>query len=336
MDAFDRERSEADAKSTWRKTLGAVSGSWSYDTGDVEGFDTVSPQERTAIRDALARWTGDKAAGRDSTRLAEPRVNMAIRGATARTGDVDRDIRALDQAFTVSKTKRSITVYRGFSNGMHILPDDWERRDLKGLEWSTKGFTPTTADDDAAESYVGFPADRGFGIRIRLPKGSPAIAIPDAIGGLDNEGEIVLPRDLTFRVIKDNGAQGDYGNRWLDVEIVSASKPATPAKAAKKAAKKTTAREKFAAGSASRMPNVLTPQDAITRLRGMNDRASGEQLLAKASWRDLVAIADAGNIPHRANDNKTKLRTAIIESLIGRRIDSDAIRRAVRGASYLQ
>ncbi len=219
MDAFYRERFESDANSTWRKTLGAVSGSWSYDSRDIDGFEAATPQERDAIRAALARWTGDKAAERDETRLAEPRVNMAIRGATACTEAVDQDIRALDLAFTMSRTERPITVYRGFSNGAHILPDDWQGRDLEGFEWSTKGFTPTSADDDAAECYVGSPEDRGFGIRIKLPKGSPAIAVPDAIGGLDNEGEIVLPRNLTFRVIKDNGVQGSYGNRWLDVEV---------------------------------------------------------------------------------------------------------------------
>lgn len=225
LDAADRERSEADAKSTWRKALGAISGSWSYDTREIEGFDAAAPQQRQAIRDALDRWTADKADNRDTSRLAEPRVNAALRGATPRTERVERDIRALDLAFTMSKTKRPITVYRGFSNGEHILPNDWQTRDLTGLEWSTKGFTPVSADDDVAEGYVGDVANRGFGIRLKLPKGSPAIAIPDAIGGLDNEGEIVLPRGLAFRVVKDNGAQGEYGNRWLDVEIVPAASP---------------------------------------------------------------------------------------------------------------
>lgn len=223
VDAFDRERINADKGSKWRKTLGAVTGSWSYDTGDIKGFDKATPTEREAIKGALRRWTGDKINTSDETRQAEPRVNTALRDPASQSGVAEQDIRALDLAMSMSKTKRPITVYRGFSNGEHILPAGWKTRDLTGLEWSTKGFTPTSADETVAEDYVGFGEHRGFGIRLKLPKGSPAVAVPDEIGGLDNEGEIVLPRGLTFRVVKDNGVQGAYGNRWLDVELVNAN-----------------------------------------------------------------------------------------------------------------
>jgi hypothetical protein len=137
IDDHDRGRVTADTNSAWRKALGHVSGSWSYDTGDVEGFDSATPKERAAIRDALLRWTEDKASTADVTRMAEPRVNAAVRGATARTSAVDGDIAALDKAFKISKTTRAITVHRGFSNGAHNLPDNWKTRDLKGLYWST-------------------------------------------------------------------------------------------------------------------------------------------------------------------------------------------------------
>jgi hypothetical protein len=30
----------------------------------------------------------------------------------------------------------------------------------------------------------------------------------------------VLPRNLTYRVVNDHGEQGEYGIRWLDVEVV--------------------------------------------------------------------------------------------------------------------
>jgi hypothetical protein len=238
LDAHYKARVADDAGSNWRKTLTAVTGSWRYDTGDVEGFDAATPEERDSIRDALARWTGDKADHRDATRTAEPRLNMAIRGAADQSDSVDQDIRALDLAFTMSKTKRSVTVYRGYSNGAHILPPDWRERDLTGLEWSTDGYTPTTADVTVADEYVGHAADGGFGIRLKLPKGTPAIAISDAVGGDDNEGEILLPRKLRFRAVKDSGPRGGDGSRWLDVELVagggaSAGRPvaesATPA-----------------------------------------------------------------------------------------------------------
>lgn len=140
------------------------------------------------------------------------------------------------------------------------------------------------------------------------------------------------------------GAQDQH---LISIEGVGGAKPA-PAKAAKK----TTARAKmrstsapqslaspsatasFAPGASSRMPNVLTPKDAIGRLRGMSDRASGEKLLAKASRADLAAILDAGKIVYPKGGNKALLREHIIESLIGRRVDHDAIMRSTGSERY--
>ena len=219
VDAFDHAMVVADQGSTWRKALGEVTGSWSYDTRDIDGFDAATPAERDAIRTALNHWTTDKINVGDDTRQAEPRVNTVLRGAAPREGVADQDITALDHAFTMSRTKTPITVYRGFTNGTHILPEDWQTTDLTGLEWSSDGFTPTSGGEDLADAYIGNAQDRGFGIRLNLPEGFPAIAIPDAIGGMDNEGEIVLPRGLKFRTVKDNGSQTSNGRRWLDVEV---------------------------------------------------------------------------------------------------------------------
>ena len=101
-------------------------------------------------------------------------------------------------------------------------------------------------------------------------------------------------------------------------ELAGAARPATTVKAT------------FAAGASSRMSNVLTPQDAITRLRGMDDRAAGEQLLARASKADLLAILTAGEVPHHRGATKATLRSDVIEMFIGRRLDSAAIERAGR------
>lgn len=222
LDDWDRSRAEEDRNSKWRKTLGQVSGSWNYSTGNIDGFDEAAPEQREHIRVALKNWTRNKdhMQLRDANRIAEPHVNSVIRGAVPMDAVAAADMQALDLAFTMSKTKTPITLYRGYSDGSHILPDDWQHRSLTGLQWKNGGYTPGSAEEEMAESYVGHAEDRGFGVRVNLPEGFPAIAIPDEIGGLDNEGEIVLPRDLTFRVVGDNGAQGAYGMRWLDVEIV--------------------------------------------------------------------------------------------------------------------
>jgi hypothetical protein len=82
-------------------------------------------------------------------------------------------------------------------------------------------YTSTTTERDDAEAYVGAEADRGFAARIHVPAGTPAIAIRDEEDGFDNEGELVLPRGLEYRVVADAGPTGDYGIRWLDLEILA-------------------------------------------------------------------------------------------------------------------
>jgi hypothetical protein len=231
VDAFDHARIVADQGSQWRQTLGEVTGSWNYATNTVEGFNEATPKQREAITRALRHWTSDKVNTGDETRMAEPRVNTALRGGATLDTVAATDIDALDLAFTMSKTKKKITVYRGFTNGKHILPADAKTRDLTGLTWKTDGFTPVSADQDAADSYVGYDDDAGFGVRLHLPEGFPAIAIPDEIGGMDNEGEIVLPRGLAFRVTRDNGTSGEYNHRWLDVDVVLDQEPQPAAKA---------------------------------------------------------------------------------------------------------
>lgn len=274
-DAFDSQRRNADARSRWRKTMEAVPGAYHLDTGEISGFEDATLARRKAIQSALRSWKEDLF---DTSRGVEPNVNAALRGRMPRTPKTDADIEALDAAFEMSKASRRITVHRGVIDGQHILPDDWQSRDLTGLEWKDDAYTATSASKDFAKAYVGEPETRGFGINIKLPKGSPAIALPDAIGGLDAEGEIILPRGLTFRVIKDNGVQGRLGMRWLDVEVVSAVK----AFLAEMAAKHTPggvphdqSSHGHGSGNGSTVARWLSPDDAMA-MRG--------KMLADQPW----------------------------------------------------
>lgn len=217
LDADDSQRRNSDARSRWRKTMQAVPGMFHLDSRKVSGFDGASPTQRDAIQSALRSWKEDI---HDTSHGVEPKVNAALRGRMPRTAKTEADANALDTGFEASRTSRAITVHRGIGDGRHILPADWQNRDLTGVEWTDDAFSATSTKKEFAASYVGSPDTRSFGINIKLPKGSPAIALPDAIGGLDAEGEVILPRKLTFRVVKDNGAQGRFGFRWLDVEIV--------------------------------------------------------------------------------------------------------------------
>jgi hypothetical protein len=122
---------------------------------------------------------------------------------------------------------------------------------------------------------------------------------------------------------------GMQDQHLISIQGIGGSSATQVSSAPGKAAKKPmTARQKFAAGTSGLS---LTPQEAVTRLRGMSDRRTGELMLARASRADLVAILDAEGIPYLKGSNKDRLRRDIIESLIGRRADSLAIARVVQG-----
>jgi len=134
-------------------------------------------------------------------------------------------VTTLDQTFDVSRVGQPVTVWRGFADGRTLLPADWQTRDLAGLSWTDPAYTSTTADPGCAEAYAGTAADRGFIARIRLSAGTPAVAVYDEPGGMDDEGEIVLPRGYTYRVTRDCGAQGAYAVRLLDLEALPPERP---------------------------------------------------------------------------------------------------------------
>jgi hypothetical protein len=283
VDVYDRQRVQQAHDSGAVAAWDSIPGAWFYDSGEIKGFRGATAAQKREIRAALDRWTGHKSSVDDATRQAEPTVNSALRGAIPLGPDVQADIQALDLALSLSRTKKPITVYRGVTNGAHILPDDWQDRDLSGLEWSTNGYTPTTGNLEAAEAYVGFEDNRGFMMRIELPKGSSAVAIRDAIGGLDDEGEIVLPRGLRFRVVKDNGPQGEFGLRQLDVEIVTDVPGPKPAPR-KRTPRKPTAPKSGRVEGADRTSDMDSARRVTdTALADFDTFASRDKLLASVT-----------------------------------------------------
>lgn len=213
MEAGDRERTDKDARSTWRKAMAAVPGTFDMRTKTISGFDGATPEQREAIRGALVRWKDDIF---DFSYGVEPTVNAAQRGRTPHTPTTRADVAALRLGFQLSRTKRAMKLHRGVGNGAHILPADWETRDLTGHSWTDEGFSATSADIEAAENYVGQTENQGFGISFRWPKDSPAIALVDAPGSLDAEGEVIIPDEATFKIVKDRKRKG---MRWFDVDV---------------------------------------------------------------------------------------------------------------------
>lgn len=189
---------------------------WDYELREFERSDIALPEQKS-IEKTFADWAYKKASDGD----AEPLVNAALRGKVKMTPKIEQDVKNLETALTHSTLSKPITVYRGYTNGSDILPEGWENRDLAGLEWDNAGFLPTTGDVESAEAYAGDAADRGFAIRMRVPEGTGAIGLQDSSElALDHEGEILLPRNMKLRVVKDWGAEEKYGIRWLDVEPV--------------------------------------------------------------------------------------------------------------------
>lgn len=213
---------------TGRKAQDSVPVRWNYEGRQItHGLEGWSTPDQEAARKTLTNWVYDKVAydqsmaGKDVVESnPEAKINSVLRGKTRPTPGVQQDIRNMDRIMRASKLPEPVEVFRGFHESRGILPKDWQTRDLTGVTWHNVGFTSTSVNRDAAETYAGPPEHGGFAIRLHLPKGMSAISIQDQPGGLDDEGEVILPRNLGFRVIKDNGVQGEYGVRWLDVEPV--------------------------------------------------------------------------------------------------------------------
>lgn len=193
---------------------------WSYVTRDLSsGGDLLSPQDRAQAGRILTQWTHHEPGPGGGS---EPPLNSALRG-----GKIDpktqADIDAVDRMLEASRLPRKVTVYRGYQNGARVLPEDFSG-DLTGHTWTDPAYTATTSSEYGGQTYAGDAEDGGFYARITLPRGFPAIGIQDDQDGLDDEGEMILPRGLEFRVTKDHGINQD-GIRELDIEVRQRSGP---------------------------------------------------------------------------------------------------------------
>lgn len=188
---------------------------WRYEDRSLAPASRALVGDPAALDEALTRYVFEKPGGGGTT---EPAVNAALRGSQPMTPRLRDDVAVIDQALAASRTSGPVTVFRGWQRAP-FMPAGWQDADLTGLTWSDAAYTSSTASPEAAESYAGDEADGGFSARILLPEGFPALSIADEAGGMDDEGEIVLPHGLAFRVTADHGAMGEYGIRWLDVAV---------------------------------------------------------------------------------------------------------------------
>lgn len=145
-------------------------------------------------------------------------VNSSLRGSSTGTDRAKDTIKQLDAIMSRSKLSEDIGVYRGVDNGRILFGDSMDG-DLTGLEWREKGFSSTTVNEDVAGDFTDVDDDEGDSIpvkmRIVLPKGSSAFQASD----IDDEAEMILARNSSFRVVADQG-EDDSGVRVIDVELV--------------------------------------------------------------------------------------------------------------------
>jgi ADP-ribosyltransferase exoenzyme/putative peptidoglycan binding protein len=204
------------------------------DTGKQAKTGAKVATGNAALKATAVNPTGDQLAA--VTRLGGDGAYVVNDDLRANGGKLDAltpknraTVEALDLLMQGSPLKQDIVVHRKLGNrnpfststGPEVDPLN---RNLTGFTWTEQGYSSTDIEGKNLEH-------RGISLRITVPSGTPAISHKE----LDN-GEVLLPRGLTFKVTKDNGGFP----RHLDVEVVPAkaeqAKTGAPsAPAAKKA-----------------------------------------------------------------------------------------------------
>jgi hypothetical protein len=118
----------------------------------------------------------------------------------------------LDAVLGRSPLAGDTVVWRGSALHEDFFAGDWGG-DLTGFFWLEKAYTSTSASRREAERFAG--RDRAVVLRILLRQGQNAVVL----SGMDTEAELLLPRGLQFRIVRDRGFD-DRGRRLLDVEVV--------------------------------------------------------------------------------------------------------------------
>lgn len=145
-------------------------------------------------------------------------LNKRLRTGTAAPADLKASA-TLDKIIGRSQAPHDLTVLRGVQS----LPGDLR----VGSTFTDKGFSSTTLDSATAKRYAGATDPNRAIMRIRVPKGTPALSTK---GLSDNaiEHEVLLRSGTSYRVVGEGTVKGAFGipTRMLDVEVIPALAPA--------------------------------------------------------------------------------------------------------------
>lgn len=228
--AWDETHASAQGELTPFKRVPMGYGTYSdYDTGEIHEFETT-PELRGAleryfagsrVNDSLRKRKG-KPSAKDSTGggqyernpdypIGHPKAYTEVSpGSDAK---VDTDI--IDSAMDSSVTTGDLVTYRGVESGSDTFGDSWRSdSSMEGTTFHDFAYTSTSGSVETAVDYTG---EGGVLMRYAVPQGSRALGLSVDAGG--GEGEIILPRGSTVRVVRDNGVDETWGVRVLDVVI---------------------------------------------------------------------------------------------------------------------
>ncbi|MFZ0789548.1 MAG: ADP-ribosyltransferase [Chromatiaceae bacterium] len=176
----------------------------SYRTDVLHGLTVGSPTDVNRIGRALQQYRGS----------SYHQINGQLRGKSVKAYTRDQIV-DIDRAMDHSELRSDILGFRSFTTGEPVFgPGPW--RDLTGWEWRDHGFSSMSVSRTKALTFEGSWRSKTVLLRILVPKGINGVQLSD----LSYEGEILLDRDLLFRVVVDHGVDKN-GVRQLDVEIVS-------------------------------------------------------------------------------------------------------------------
>lgn len=162
---------------------------------------------------AAALWfrTGDNSLDTRSGMPGFVELNRHMRGQVLGGPEMDARVADIESAMADSKLTRPIVVYRGMDT--YELGSIGE---LEGVEFSDRAFASATTDEAHAKNF-------GTVLRITVPSGVGAIRMADRDPDRFTESEILLDRDLKYRVVGERierNERGRISKHELDVEVI--------------------------------------------------------------------------------------------------------------------
>lgn len=164
------------------------------------------------ISDALREYRG----------FEHERINGGLRQGRVASSEVRGWINRLDEALDQSVLPEPVYGFRGVAQAEKIFgPDPAKWGDLVGFEWQEGGYGSISTSVNIARGFTfSWGQQTPVLFNVLAPRGTLAVRL----SGTEYERELLLDRDLIWRVVRDRG-KDKTGRRIIDVEIVGRPGP---------------------------------------------------------------------------------------------------------------